>query len=343
MVMSLKCKKNSNIPLYQQIAGRIAGDISSGKIKPSSPLPSINSLKSNLGVARNTVIEAMRQLVHDGYAVSKHGKGFYSVDRKMRPVMNMIVPLHHYYYIQVYVNLIAGAQDAAEHNGEWLAIHNSHEHHTDFKAALHEVASAIPNPRILAIPPVGENGLADPKSIKELEKLVKGGARVIVIDREVESNSFPQIIQDKLEGRKILLKRLFKTDCMTAVFIGAPEHRRELRTFADEYGWNGKLFFENTVSPEQNLKSVRENKYEVVFCPNDLHARRMVIAAGNDLDFRIAGYDGTVIATSISPRISTVNSNLTEAGEIALKIISEDSAINVKIKVKPFFMPGDTF
>ena len=343
MGTSIKCDKNSNIPLYRQIAGRIGSDISSGKIKSSSLLPSINSLKSNLGVARNTVIEAMRQLVHDGYAISKHGKGFYSIDRKMKPVMNMIVPLHHYYYIQVYVNLIAGAQDAAEHNGEWLSIHNSREQHTDFKAALHEVISANPNPRILAIPPVGENGLVDTKSVKELEKLVKSGTRVIIIDRDVDSENFTQILQDKLEGRKILLQRFFKTGCRNAVFFGASEHRTELSNFVNEYGWNGKLFFENKGNPEQDLELVRKNKYEVVFCPNDLHARRMIVAAGNNIDFRIAGYDGTVIATSVSPRISTINSNLTEAGDIAFKIISDDSGAKEKIKVKPFYMDGDTF
>ncbi|HCE42265.1 MAG TPA: hypothetical protein DET40_01795 [Lentisphaeria bacterium] len=339
-----KFKKDSSVPLYRQVSAQIARDIASGKIRPAAPLPSINNLTDELGVARNTVIQAMRQLVHDGYAVAKQGKGFFSVDRNLKPVLNMIVPLHHYYYIQVYVNLIAGAQDAAARKDEKLLIYNSHEEHAGFVSAMREVATYRPNAKIIVVPPCGTDGRINPKTAREIEKFTADGVRMIIVDRQVNIDSIPLLVQDKLEGRKLLLRKLFEGDCKAALFFNASEDEKDLKAFACESKWNGKLFFEESGGGNfEDLSLIRKNNYDAVFCVNDLQARRIVIAAGDNLDFKIAGYDGTVTASSVSPRITTVNSNLTEAGELAFKLLSEGVVSTGKIKVKPFIIQGETF
>jgi len=339
-----KIMKDSNVPLYQQVSAMLARDIKSGRFKPDTPLPSINCIEAELGVARNTVIQAMRQLVQDGFAVAKHGKGFYAVDQKQQPVLNMVLPLHHYYYIQVYVNLIAGAQEMADQNGERLQIYNSSETHAGFVSALREISSSRPDARIIAVPPCNGNGIVLDKSSKELEKISKGGAKVIVVDRKLRSTGIPQITQDRLEGRKLLLSRLFTKASRKAVFFNASEHARELKRFANEQSWKGSLAFESTSGLSDDLALLKENRYVSPNCSNDLHARRLINAAGGKVDFMLAGYDGTVNATSGSPRISTVNSNLMQAGELAYSLMNPVKPPEYsRTCVKPFFVQGETF
>lgn len=339
-----KITKASSVPLYRQVAAQISREMAAGKIRTEVPLPSINQLTAELGVARNTVIQAMRQLIHDGYVVAKHGKGFFAVDPRLKPALSLIVPLHHYYYIQVYVNLIAGAQDAAAHRDEKVLIYNSQEEHTGFLSALHEVTSYRPQARLLVVPPVDGSGAVSARTAKELERVAATGVRMVVVDRELASPGIPQIVQDRLAGRKLLLQKLFESDCRRALFFGAATDEAALRRHAAVHQWRGHLSFAGPGrSNVEDLARIRKSKYDAVFCSNDLQARRIAIAAGDALDFRIAGYDGTVTATAVSPRITTVNANLTEAGELAFKHISTGSVSAEKITVQPFLVPGETF
>ncbi len=337
-----KIFKDSGIPLYQQVSGKLARDISSGRLSPDSPLPSINSLEAKLGVARNTVIQAMRQLVHDGYAVAKHGKGFYAVNQDRKPVINIVVPLHHYYFIQIYVNLIAGVQELAEQKGERLQIYNTGETHAGFLSVLREITSYRPNARIIAVPPSDGNGGVNEKSCSELEKIVKTGARVVVVDRNLDVKGIPQVTQDKLEGRKLLLSEVFRKPCASALFFDADEHAGALREFSASSGWHGRLTFEKSSGLMNDLDRISQERYEAVFCTNDLHARRLLNAAGGKIGCMIAGYDGTMSAISFSPRISTVSSNLMKAGEKAYNLLSGNLVEEKSNYVKPFFVGGDT-
>ncbi len=335
--------KDSSVPLYQQVAAKLAREITSGRIRANAPLPSINRLESELGVARNTVIQAMRQLVSDGYAVARHGKGYFAVDHEEKPVLNVVLPLHHYYYIQIYVNLIAGAQEMADQNGERLQIYNSYETHAGFISALREITSYRPDARIIAVPPADKDGYVIENSARELEKISKAGARLVVVDRKLHGCGIPQIVQDKLGGRKLLLERLIRKCCASAIFFGASEHEEALRDFVLEHGWRGKLSFSASAGIAEDLAAVRNGGYDTAFLINDLHARRLASSAGGRPGFDFAGYDGTMSATSLSPMISTVNSNLMHAGEKAYSLLSGNSDVAGVHMISPFFVKGDTF
>ena len=63
----LTLKRSSNLPLHRQIYEYLRGRILEGQIRPGMRLPATRTLASELGVSRNTVMNAYRQLMDEGY------------------------------------------------------------------------------------------------------------------------------------------------------------------------------------------------------------------------------------------------------------------------------------
>jgi len=62
-------------PTYIRICDRIRSAITGGALVPNARLPSSRTLAKDFGVARNTVDEALSQLVADGYVIRRRGAG----------------------------------------------------------------------------------------------------------------------------------------------------------------------------------------------------------------------------------------------------------------------------
>ncbi len=65
-----------NTPAYRQIYESIRSDIENGTLAPQAKLPGIRELAHELGIARNTVEAAYKQLSLEGYATGKRGVGY---------------------------------------------------------------------------------------------------------------------------------------------------------------------------------------------------------------------------------------------------------------------------
>jgi len=66
---------NPNLPLYQAIYAHMRAAILSGELKSGTKLPSTRALADELKVSRNTVLNAYRQLLAEGYLESREGSG----------------------------------------------------------------------------------------------------------------------------------------------------------------------------------------------------------------------------------------------------------------------------
>jgi GntR family transcriptional regulator len=70
----------SPIPLYVQIANRLRVAVATGEIPPSTPLPSVRQLAAEIRVNPATVVQAYRELEHDGIVESRQGAGTFARD-----------------------------------------------------------------------------------------------------------------------------------------------------------------------------------------------------------------------------------------------------------------------
>ncbi|MGD9807179.1 MAG: PLP-dependent aminotransferase family protein [Deferribacterales bacterium] len=72
--------KDSEIPIYVQLANHIRGLITSGVIKSGAKLPSRRTLTAKLDVSRNSVIAALELLIEEGLIISFPKCGFFVTD-----------------------------------------------------------------------------------------------------------------------------------------------------------------------------------------------------------------------------------------------------------------------
>ena len=70
----------SPVPLYAQIADHVRLAIASGELSRGDPLPSVRQLSAELRVNPATVVQAYRELEHDGFVATRQGAGTFVQD-----------------------------------------------------------------------------------------------------------------------------------------------------------------------------------------------------------------------------------------------------------------------
>ena len=63
------------VPLFLRIARAISEEVRRGRLRPGDPLPGSRELSRALGVHRNTVIAAFRELVAEGWLTTEAARG----------------------------------------------------------------------------------------------------------------------------------------------------------------------------------------------------------------------------------------------------------------------------
>jgi len=71
---------DSSTPAYRQIAAILRERIADGTYPPARMLPSIERLRQEYGVARNTARKVLDTLVDEGLAYTEPGMGTYVMD-----------------------------------------------------------------------------------------------------------------------------------------------------------------------------------------------------------------------------------------------------------------------
>lgn len=73
--MTIQVNRQSGTPLYLQIVDQVQYLIATGGLQPGERLPSIRQLAVDLGVNRNTVAHAYKELNREGVISTRQGRG----------------------------------------------------------------------------------------------------------------------------------------------------------------------------------------------------------------------------------------------------------------------------
>jgi DNA-binding GntR family transcriptional regulator len=68
----------SSVPSYRQLADQLRAAIESGDIAPDEPLPSLNRVHQETGLAPGTIQQAVKVLRDEGWAYTVPGRGTYA-------------------------------------------------------------------------------------------------------------------------------------------------------------------------------------------------------------------------------------------------------------------------
>ncbi len=72
--------ERSRVPLYRQLYETLREAVLTSRLPPGSAVPSSRELATDLGVSRNTALNALNQLVAEGYLVTKRAVGLFVPD-----------------------------------------------------------------------------------------------------------------------------------------------------------------------------------------------------------------------------------------------------------------------
>lgn len=96
--------------LTQQLVSQITGDITGGRLRPGSRLPTEKEMMSATGVSRTVVREAVACLRADGLVVVRHGVGAFVADSARRPFRIEMQDLHSLHEVLQVMELRTGVE-----------------------------------------------------------------------------------------------------------------------------------------------------------------------------------------------------------------------------------------
>ncbi|WP_343565611.1 PLP-dependent aminotransferase family protein [Sphingobacterium sp.] len=85
--LTMEIDRSSTKAIYLQLADSIAADIQSGRLAPGTALPSSRALATQLKLNRNTVVEAIQQLLSEGWVLSQERRGIF-VAEQLPPLLS---------------------------------------------------------------------------------------------------------------------------------------------------------------------------------------------------------------------------------------------------------------
>ena len=71
----MKIDPGAQVPLYEQVAAELRRAIADGEVRPGQRMPLAKDLAAVLGVNKNTVLRALRQLRDEGLLEFRRGRG----------------------------------------------------------------------------------------------------------------------------------------------------------------------------------------------------------------------------------------------------------------------------
>jgi len=71
----MKIDSGAQVPLYEQVAAELRRVIADGEVRPGQRMPLAKDLAAVLGVNKNTVLRALRQLRDEGLLEFRRGRG----------------------------------------------------------------------------------------------------------------------------------------------------------------------------------------------------------------------------------------------------------------------------
>lgn len=74
-----------DVPVYQQLADILRGQIERGELEPRRPIPSVRTLVERYGVARATAAKAIQILSDEGLVHMVRGRGWFVAKRLSAP------------------------------------------------------------------------------------------------------------------------------------------------------------------------------------------------------------------------------------------------------------------
>jgi GntR family transcriptional regulator len=81
-MLNISIATGSVVPIYRQVVDQVCRAVAAGGLKPDDRLPSVRELAEELVLNPNTIARAYGELVREGVAESRQGRGVFITERR---------------------------------------------------------------------------------------------------------------------------------------------------------------------------------------------------------------------------------------------------------------------
>ena len=310
--------------------------IRSRQLKPGELLPPVRALSEYFGYSRDATWRALKNLREENWIRAKANRRYVVADEVYTQILRSI-KIHAIFCGENYIQF-TGFRRLADQLKAKSTYHNFH-----LNISLNPHKSSIPNS-------IWENSdvlLVDSDSSRKLlEKFNKFPIPVIGLDADYSDRYYANIVTDHHLGGRIAAERLIKRGAKKAqiCFFGGSENnpRVEPRIAGFREAWLEAGLSEKDLSFIKNQWC--ENHFEIAL---KLHKQltktpvdhslfvtdgRLAATYLQVLDYlkyeipakiKLVGYDGLQIGSTTNPPMTTIQQNMEQIAETAIKLIAD--------------------
>lgn len=208
--LPIKLNRGSSAPKYAQLRDQLAEAIGSGRLSPGDKLPPEGILSEQLGISRNTVRQAIAELIQLGLVVRRHGSGTFvcggGASRRpartgqSRTVGVLVRDIRS--VSDVYPEIIRGIEDVCAEHDCHVLLGNTDDQVEKMSRYIARFLSA--GVRGAIISPLARH----PASLKMYQQLIDAGIATILINRTIAGLDLPAVVCDDVLGGYLATKHL---------------------------------------------------------------------------------------------------------------------------------------
>lgn len=318
----IKVKDNLGIPKYKQIVQSIENSIKKGSLKKGDPLPSINNIRKENSLSRDTVLLAFNELKIRGIVLSIAGKGYYvkSENINIKQKIFLLFDELNAFKEDLYNSFLKNLDENME-----VDIYFHHFNPEVFSKLIHD---SIGNYNHYIIMPANLN-----KSSIDIAQLPKD--KVYILDQtHTELSDYSAIYQNFEKDIYSALNQEYKTIKKYKKFIFVfPEFKQPkgmligFKKFCKEHDIDYEI-----ISSFENQDIIQRAVYLI---PDDRNLIR-VIKKKKEKNFTltkdvgIISYNETLLKEVVQGGITTISTDFNHMGERLAKMIMNNEQIQIE-------------
>ncbi len=315
--MMIKVKNNIGIPKYKQIISAIEEAISSGALQKGDQIPSLNKIKNDNKLSRDTVLAAFNELKNRGIIKSVVGKGYYvsSENINIQQKIFLLFDELNSFKEDLYYSFL-------EHLGPNIQV-DIYFHHFNLEIFQTLISDHVGDYNYYVIMPATFSNTA---SI--IEQLPED--KVYILDQVHDDlNHYPAVYQNFEKAiydnlTKVLL-RIKNYKKLILVFSGGKQPMAMLNGF--------RSFCENHEFPFEIVEDLKDRvleKGDLYITPDDKSLLRIIKKMKNQefilaKDIGVISYNDTLLKEIVEGGITTISTDFEMMGQrLAQMIIDKD-------------------
>lgn len=317
-------QKLPSLSKHEKLVQGVMDAIADGGLAVNDPLPSVNTMINEMGLARETVVKGYKELIERGIIASKNRQGYFVINTNARQKQKVALIMYAYDAFQevLYQSFMAHISDAATVD---LFFH--HNNPDMFAAIFNRIHG---NYGLYIVAPI-----IDKASNDLLAQLPP--SKLLIIDRYVSlGKDYPYIVQEFEESSYWVFEQLesaFRKYKEVVFFFrentAEPEEiLRSFKKFIRESGIKGRVepkFKPGTLSANTVYFSIHNPELYAIL----KEAMQKGFQPGNDLG--VLAHNNDVVKEIIGGGITTFSVDFAEIGRLAAQFAIDREKIQVTL------------